>query len=322
MALAICCVASSRHAGVEVWAGPACLLLRLMLFLSGPGIVETNAKMKVELLTPARLLDDRAPPDQEAWVRYPWPIRDWMSEASLTTSERDEPSSGRVSVRDGVELLISVDPEALPPGAVLGLFVGLFSLSLTGPEEAVEQWMQDGNLPPAHNPLRHWTLFTHQFPGGLVVPDELGDACVGEAWRAEFCARVTACFAVVGGAQGGGRWRVAVPVSHATNYRVETYLEEPLESCDARGLAAMGQLGSTFAWWAPPIAEHAVHSRSARARHAAYTRFRVLNVNAMSWWWSQSAKADPAASWTQLMVATLDAAAASPAASPDRKSVV
>lgn len=301
-----------RHGAVR----PSRLLLGLLL--PARGFAQANTAMTVDVLAPYRILDDRAPPDKGVFVRYPWPIRDRIAEAKLEASGADYDPNRNVVTRDGVEFLITVAPEALPAGTVAGLFVGLFSFSLTGPEEAVEQWMQEGNLPPAHNPLRHWTLFTHQFPGGKVAADELGDACVGEAWRAEFCARVTACLAVVGGPQGGGQWRVAVPMKHATNFRLEAYLEEPLDSCDARGLAAGGELGSTFAWWAPPVAEHVVPSRSGFARHAAYTRFRVLHVNVASWWWGQSAKADPVASWTQLMAAVLDAAAASPAASPTR----
>jgi len=275
-----------------------------------------DATMTVEMIAPDKFLDDRAPPGQGEFVRYPWTIRDRAAEVKRESDGEANDPGRNVIVRDGVEFLITASPEALPPGVVAGLFVGLFSFSLTGPEDAVEQWMQDGGLPPAHNPLRHWTLFTHQFRGEAVKPDELGDACVGEAWRAEFCARVTACFAVVGGEQGGGTWRIAVPIQSATNFRLEAYLQEPLDTCDATGLASPGILGAAFSWWAPPVAERAVPSRSSLARHAAYARFRVLFVNAMSWWWGQNAKVDPVPSWTQLMAAVIDAAVSSPAASP------
>lgn len=269
------------------------------------------AELEVQLLAPERLLDPRAREGSGPFVRYPWPLSVVSAEVAEVNHE--------VTTRDGVELAVTASAGVLAPGAAASLYVGLFSISLIGPQASVEEWMREGNLPPPHNPLRLWTLYAHQFRGGPVQPDELGDACLGEAYRAEFCARVTACLRVVGAAEGGGRWRIAVPIQHATNFRFEVYLGEPAADCDQEGPRAAAPGGAPAPpWWAPLIAERAVASRSGRARYAAFAQFRVLFVSATSWWWSQSAAVDPVDSWMELMGSVVEAAASSPAASPGR----
>mmetsp|Transcript_14640 Transcript_14640/g.41850 ORF Transcript_14640/g.41850 Transcript_14640/m.41850 type:complete len:362 (-) Transcript_14640:3-1088(-) len=180
--------------------------------------------------------------------------------------------------------------------------------------------MMEGNLPPPHNALRLWTLFTHQYPGGIMQPDELGDSCVGEAFRAEFCARVATCFRVTGATSGGGTWRVATPVQWASNYRLEAYLGDLEPGCLDRRDASTGvdEHPAPVAWWAPPVAEHVAPSRSWAARHAAFKRLRLLSVDKASWWWSQSAHVDPVTSWTEMMAAAIDAGSRSVAAAPAR----
>ncbi|CAE8594800.1 unnamed protein product, partial [Polarella glacialis] len=271
----------------------------------------------VHLLAPERYLDEQKTSEAQATVRFPWPIRDVVQEVEEARAGK----TGRsVALRDGLEFSIEASPEALPRDVVAAVYVGIFSYSLTGSEASVEQWMRDGNLPPPHNPLRLWTLFTHQYQGGKAEADELGDACVGEAFRAEFCARVMTCFNVAGtSAAGGGSWQVAVPIRFASNYRVEAYLGEPMPHCREylpREAAALGP--SMLPWWAPPVAEHAVPSRSFVATHAAYSRVRVLFVNQMSYWWGQNAQVEATTSWTEMMAAAVQAASESPAALPTR----
>jgi len=269
------------------------------------------------VVPPAHVLDERRSAGTWPCVRHPWAIRDRGAELEMKTKGEAERLPLPVT-RDGVELAVDIAPEVLSPGSEAALYVGLFSFSLTTSEAAVEQWMAEGNLPPPHNPIRLWTLFSHQYPEGRMQPDELGDACVGEAFRAEFCARVATCLRVVGGERGGGRWRLAVPVQWASNYRVEVYLghlSETTATCleQPKGMEGGAQ---PYAFWAPPIAQHTVPSRSGIARYAAYTRFRLLYVNKASWWWGHHAQVEPVMSWTEMMVAAVDAAARSPAASP------
>mmetsp|Transcript_134882 Transcript_134882/g.431058 ORF Transcript_134882/g.431058 Transcript_134882/m.431058 type:complete len:507 (+) Transcript_134882:80-1600(+) len=290
------------------------LIAGLLTANAGQGAVGAS-ELQAELLTPAWLSDDRAPGGAGgSFVRHPWAIRDRAAERALEASAEAPSPTRNIVTRDGAELVVAASRTALPEGTVAGLYVGLFSFSLIGSEALVESWMVEGNLPPAHNPLRMWTMFSYQFEGGLVRPDELGDACVGEAFRGEFCARSTSCLLVGGSPGGGGLWRLAVPAVHATNYRVEVYLGEPQEGCDTRGLD--GETGYVVPWWAPPIAERVVPSRSGVARHAAFVRFRVLAATPTSWWWSQSAKVEPTDSWTEMMAAVVEHAASSPAANP------
>lgn len=264
--------------------------------------------MQVELMTPHRVADDRGPGGVGGtFVKYPWSIRDVEAEGR---------NGDGLRARDGVEVAIGVSPFALPPNTVAGLYVGLFSFSLIGPEQFFETWMDEGSVPPPHNPLRLWTMFTSQFKGKPVQPDELGDSCIGEFFRGELCARVTSCLLVAGDEQrGGGIWKVALPAVHATNFRVEVYLGEPV-GCDERGLG--GTIGRLVPWWAPPIAAHAVQSRSAVAKHAAFARFRMLAVNTAAHWWAESTESFPAESWAEMMSAVLDTALVSPAANPDK----
>eukprot|EP00434_Breviolum_minutum_P023058 symbB.v1.2.020343.t1/scaffold1698.1/size105523/8 len=138
-----------------------------------------------------------------------------------------------VALRDGLEFFIEASASTLPEATEVGVFVGLFSAANTGTEARVEEWMVAGGTPPRHNPLRLWTMFSHQYSefGGAVQPDELGDSCFGEAWRAEFCARVWTCFRSRAQVGGGARWRIAAAVRFAAGYRLEAYLGPPLPSC-------------------------------------------------------------------------------------------
>lgn len=302
-----------RRAGTE--GGPRLAPAWAAVAAAGALRAASASELQVELLTPAWLSDNRAPGGlRGSFVRHPWAIRHRAAERTLEARGEAPPPSRNIVTRDGVEALVAASRSALPEGALAGLYVGLFSFSLIGTEDLVESWMADGNLPPPHNPLRLWTMFTHQFGGGAVGADELGDACIGEAFRGEFCARSTSCVVVGGVAGGGGLWRIAVPAVHATNYRIEVYLGEPQEGCDTSGLD--GEIGYSVPWWSPPIAERVVTSRSAWARHAAFTRFRVLAATPTSWWWSQSARAEPTDSWSEMMVAVVHSAALSPAANP------
>lgn len=278
---------------------------------------EERPPMKVELQAPPFALDDRGAKQGHPFVVHPWAIRDRDAEIVVEEAGEAPPPSRNVVTKDGVEVVVTVHPEALPLGMAAGLYVGLFSFSLTGQESTVEEWLAEGNTPPPHNPLRLWTMFTSQNAGMAVAPDELGDSCVGEAFRAEFCARVTTCFPVVGGVsggeEGGGRWRIAFPMQWASNYRVEVYLGERQEACVPD---LTNRVGMHLPWWAPPIAENTVGSRSFQARHAAYTRFRLLHVDHGSAWWALRAKVEPTNSWTEMMAAAIQSAVESPAAQP------
>merc|ERR1712187_865832 len=118
--------------------------------------------------------------------------------------------------------------------------------------------MQESMWPSPHNPLRLTTAFASQYPGGVPQVDDLGDACFGEVWRLETCARITTCLTVVGGANGGGAWRIAVPMQWASNYRFEVYLRDPSPICrdalpEEHRLPAgwHGAFAPDLAWWAP-----------------------------------------------------------------------
>jgi len=272
--------------------------------------------MAVRVVPPAHVVDARQPSDAWVSLRHPWAIRDSSAELELK-----EPARVPLPLtRDGIELEVSLASGVLPPETEAALYIGLFSFSLTGSEAVVEQWMDEGNLPPPHNPIRLWTLFSHQYPRGVMQPDELGDACLGEAFRAEFCVRVATCFRVVGAYQGESRWRLAVPVQWATNYRVEVYLGEATPDCLERPSSLEGNI-KQHAWWAPPIAEHTVPSRSGLAIYAAFTRFRLLYMNQACSWWGHHAQVEPVTSWTDMMAAAVDAAVHSPAANPGQHSL-
>mmetsp|Transcript_42252 Transcript_42252/g.126425 ORF Transcript_42252/g.126425 Transcript_42252/m.126425 type:complete len:530 (-) Transcript_42252:38-1627(-) len=290
------------------------LLLALLrgLLVRGAGGSEPAGQqpMEVRIFAPQHVLDTRWPNDAWPTIRHPWAIRDVSAEADL----KEDAKVPLPVTRDGIEVEVSLVDGLLPAGAEAALYVGLFSFSLTGSEATVEQWMAEGNLPPPHNPIRLWTLFSHQYTDGLMQPDELGDVCLGEAFRAEFCCRVATCFRV-SAPRGGGRWRLAVPVQWATNYRLEAYLGEATSACLERPSGQEGAAGRSV-WWAPPVAEHAVPSRSGVARYAAFTRFRLLFVNKAGWWWGQHAQVEPVTSWTEMMAAAVDAAVRSPAANP------
>lgn len=287
--------------------------------------------LQVLLLPPAAAVEDRGSEsfhNEGFFVRHPWPVRDRVAELALEQTGDAPPPTRNVITRDGVEAAIIASPEAVPTGVERGLFVGLFSFSLTVPEASVEQWLSDGNVPPPHNPLRFWTFFSAQYPDGLVRPDELGDACLGEAFRAEFCARATVCFRVTGDPSrgGGGRWHVAAPAKFATNYRIEAYVGDVLPECveyqpqdyieRKQRTSQWTEALDEFAWWAPLVAEHAVPSRSSVARYAAFTRFRMLHVTKTNYWWSVHARVEPANCWIEMFSAAIDAAANSPAANP------
>lgn len=180
--------------------------------------------------------------------------------------------------------------------------------------------MVGGGTPPKHNPLRLWTMFTHQYTdfGGVVQPDELGDSCFGEAWRAEFCARVWTCFRSRGHEGGGGRWRVAAAVRFAAGYRLEAYLGPPLPSCKEYLSDEVQRMQPAVSWWAPPVAEHAAQSLSNVASHAAYMQLRLLFVNRENYWWGRQAEVTPTSCWLDLMQAAVNSAMESPAARPER----
>lgn len=276
--------------------------LGALLFLLVPKTVATQpvgAPMELRFLTPAGVLDPAHVADAWPWIRHPWPIRDHAAE----TGEGSVPLP---VTRDGLELEVALSPEALPSGGMTALYLGLFSSSFTSSEKMAEAWMAEGQLPPPHNPVRLWTLFSHQHPDGRVVPDELGDSCVGEAFRGEFCVRVTACFNAVAADGGGGRWRFALPLHWASNYRVEAYTAPAAPDCL--------EAGDQGPRWAPPIAERAVPSRSHLARHAAYAQFRLLHVNLACYWWALHARVEPVVSWMEMMSASVEAASRSPAA--------
>eukprot|EP00933_Yihiella_yeosuensis_P062953 TRINITY_DN65993_c0_g1_i1.p1 TRINITY_DN65993_c0_g1~~TRINITY_DN65993_c0_g1_i1.p1 ORF type:complete len:533 (-),score=95.71 TRINITY_DN65993_c0_g1_i1:89-1477(-) len=273
-------------------------------------------------MAPERYLYDQssaATKAPEVFVRHPWPIRDIAKELEEEAASGPR-QAGSVVLKDGLEFVIDASPEALGPNVEAAMYVGFFSYSYTGSEDIVEAWMREGNLPPPHNPLRLWTLFSHQYPGGKAQADELGDACVGEAFRAEFCARIMTCFRATGNSQvGGGSWRIAVPVRWASNYRLEAYLGQPSEECQAFLPAEASSMGpSELPWWAPVVAQHSASSQSNVARHAAFTRLRVLHVNQMSYWWAHNAQVETTSCWTEMMAAAVNSAATSPAAQPER----
>lgn len=278
-------------------------------------------RLSVRIQAPPHAIDaGRGIAREEVFLWHPWPIRH-LQEERIRERKREEVVNGDVIVRDGVELLVEASPEVLGAGEEVSIFVGLFSYSLTGSEASVEKWMEEGNLPPAHNPVRMWTLFTAQTGGQPVSPDELGDACIGEAFRVEICARVSSCFRARGGDGGGGKWRIAVPVAWATNYRVEVYLSHPSSQCSEHprlNTEVDNYMPSqeSLVWWAPPVAEHAVISRSAVASAAAYVSFRLLYVNQVTAWWGRQSQVEPVDSWTELMVACVQAGASSLAANP------
>jgi len=271
--------------------------------------------LKVGLLADKQYISagtDATVPD----VLYPWPIRDLDEE--LRKKEAGEATT--VALRDGLEFFIEASASTLPEATEVGVFVGLFSAANTGTEARVEEWMVAGGTPPRHNPLRLWTMFSHQYSefGGAVQPDELGDSCFGEAWRAEFCARVWTCFRSRAQVGGGARWRIAAAVRFAAGYRLEAYLGPPLPSCKDYLSDEVQRLQPAVSWWAPPVAEHAVQSLSNMASHAAYMQLRLLYVNRENYWWGRQAEVAPTSCWLDLMQAAVNSAIESPAARPER----
>lgn len=274
--------------------------------------------LKVGLLADKQYISagtDATVPD----VLYPWPIRDLDEE--LRKKEAGEATT--VALRDGLEFFIEASASTLPEATEVGVFVGLFSAANTGTEARVEEWMVAGGTPPRHNPLRLWTMFSHQYSefGGAVQPDELGDSCFGEAWRAEFCARVWTCFRSRAQVGGGARWRIAAAVRFAAGYRLEAYLGPPLPSCKDYLSDEVQRLQPAVSWWAPPVAEHAVQSLSNMASHAAYMQLRLLYVNRENYWWGRQAEVAPTSCWLDLMQAAVNSAIESPAARPERYGV-
>jgi hypothetical protein len=246
--------------------------------------------LDVRLIPPSRALEPEVAsaevPRKTPFIRHPWTIH-----------------AGDDS-RDGVLVEIS---EQTAIGAA-SLFVGLYTFSYTSPEAQSEKWMLDSNLPPEHNALRMSTLFSHQFgEHGKVMPDELGDACIGERFQIEFCARVSTCVAIT----APGTWRIAMPAKYASNYRVETYLFAPTPECVPYPVGAEP-------WWAPVIAEHTAPLRSSLASHAAYTRFRMLYVDEPNYWWADHAKVSPVTSWMEMMTSAVNTAGESLSAPADR----
>jgi len=283
----------------------------VFLVLGITPLASAQPQLEVQL-APAAHIYDEAAPEGEMFVRHPWAIRDQQLERDKASQMEEVPSPVRnIITRDGVEFFVSAAKPVVPVGTEVGVYIGVFSASLTVPEVRVEDWMAEGNLPPPHNPVRTWTLFSSQYPDGRVEPDELGDVCVGEAFRAEFCARVTTCFNAFAEESGGGKWRVAAQMPFASNYRIEVYLSDPNPECRTYQSGALATKKGEFVWWAPPVAEHAVQSRSGVARYAAFTRFRLLHVNKVSWWWSYQAQIQPVSSWTEMMGAAVDAASRS-----------
>lgn len=270
--------------------------------------------LKVSLLADKQYLSNAGDPKAPD-VLYPWPIRDLAEEV-----RKHEAGSNTIALRDGLEFLIEASASALPEATQVAVFVGLFSAANTGSEARVEEWMVAGGTPPKHNPLRLWTMFTHQYTdfGGVVQPDELGDSCFGEAWRAEFCARVWTCFRSRGQQGGGGRWRVAAAVRFAAGYRLEAYLGPPLPSCKEYLSDEVQRMHPAVSWWAPPVAEHAAQSLSNVASHAAYMQLRLLFVNRENYWWGRQAEVTPTSCWLDLMQAAVNSAMESPAARPER----
>lgn len=270
--------------------------------------------LKVSLLADKQYLSNAGDPKAPD-VLYPWPIRDLAEEV-----RKHEAGSNTIALRDGLEFLIEASASALPEATQVAVFVGLFSAANTGSEARVEEWMVGGGTPPKHNPLRLWTMFTHQYTdfGGVVQPDELGDSCFGEAWRAEFCARVWTCFRSRGHEGGGGRWRVAAAVRFAAGYRLEAYLGPPLPSCKEYLSDEVQRMQPAVSWWAPPVAEHAAQSLSNVASHAAYMQLRLLFVNRENYWWGRQAEVTPTSCWLDLMQAAVNSAMESPAARPER----
>lgn len=287
-----------------------------------------ESPLKVELAAPQFALDVGAAREGKTFVRHPWAIRDRTAEidveAAAALKGAPPPPSRNVVTRDGVEFVVSASPRALPPGAEAALQVNLYSLSLTSPAPTVERWMQTGNLPPPHNPLRMTTLFAFQYSGGQPRPDELGDSCLGEALQLETCVRIASCLRVAAapGGGGGGVWRVAVPIQWATNYRIEVYIGELRPDCQERPQPPVeswsgGARTPDIAWWAPPIAQHVVALAPGSALFAAYDEFRMLYVSKVSFWWGHQAKVEPTDSWVEMIGEAMNQAQHSLAASPE-----
>jgi hypothetical protein len=120
---------------------------------------------------------------------------------------------------------------------------------------------------------------------------------------------------VKGSAEGGGRWKVAIPVRHASNYRLEAFLA-PLTAECKNHVPFEEEFDLQSPWWTPPVAEHTVPSLAGIAKNAAYFNFRLLHQNKVSWWWSAAAQVQPVASWMEMMRAAVQAGADSMAAMP------
>eukprot|EP00927_Polykrikos_kofoidii_P018916 TRINITY_DN18806_c0_g2_i1.p1 TRINITY_DN18806_c0_g2~~TRINITY_DN18806_c0_g2_i1.p1 ORF type:complete len:505 (-),score=78.93 TRINITY_DN18806_c0_g2_i1:133-1647(-) len=278
--------------------------------IKGAAAQDDEPRLKIELAAPFFARDVESAPDGKVFVRHPWAVRDREAEIrveAIAESKGEAPPPSRnVVTRDGVEFIISASPLGLPPFTEAGLQVNLYSLSLTSPEQSAEKWMQASNLPSAHNPMRMTTLFAFQYTGNKPQPDELGDACFGEAFQLETCVRVASCLRVVAEPGGGGTWRVAASVQWATNYRAEVYLRDLSSECKEQPQQPSekwsgGARTPDVAWWAPPIADHVSALTPGGAVYAAYTEFRLLYVNKVSWWWGHQAKVQPTDSWVEMI---------------------
>lgn len=256
---------------------------------------------------------------QRGVIRHPWPVRDRSAELAAAAAE-EATSGGNTFTKDGVEVEISLARDEVSQStSEISVFVGLYSFSLTGSEATVEDWLISTGVPPPENPLRLSTMFLYQHTGGAVQPDELGDVCLGETFRAEICARVSTCFRAKLETGGLHRWHVALPMQWACEYRVEVFLGEPDAACRPYSHlgAAEAEVASEWTpWWAPPVGDHAVPLLTMRATLATSERFRLLHVNQASWWWASNAGVEPATCWMELMGAAVRAAADSAAAEP------
>lgn len=286
--------------------------------------VAEEPALQIRFAPPDGTFDETAP-DGDTFVRHPWAIRDGDAEVLMEeqAKERGEeaPSPTRnVVTRDGIEFDVDISPETLPAGMKASLQIGLFSYSFSSKESSAEQWMTEGGWPSAHNPLRMTIVFGTSYAHGRVLPDDLGDACFGDPLRLDFCARVVSCLAVEGGPGGGGRFKVAVPMRWASNYRFEVYLDKPSSECkQAPQPRGTYDPPGGLAWWAPAVAEHVAERKlgpDLDLRHAAFVKFRLLHVSSVSYWWGEQAQVEPSTSWAEMMGLAILLATRSPAASP------
>jgi len=263
-------------------------------------------------------------PTGQLRLRHPWAIRDRKAELAKRSEDIAFHNNASIVLRDGIEFVVNIAQHVLTPGRQASLQVVFSSLSYLAPVASVDEWMAETNVPPSHNPIRMTSLFAAQYPDGMPVVDDLGDACIGEHFRMELCIRVATCINVKGEERtGGGRWNIAVPVQGSSVYRFEVLRREPKAECfellgdeQRRPIGWMGARAPELAWWAPPVAEHAVKLSSQGPRFAAYVDFNLLYVNKLSWWWGQQAKVQPVECWAQMVTDALIFASRSDFAQP------